>query len=673
MTTIGMRGAMPGMRAGATRMATKVPWIGPRVAIRAHRAGLGAPPCTWSEIADLVAAERPDRLSVDVFDTCVIRDLLGDEPIELVLARRVEESPSPSTVDRVELAGRLEAALCRPVPGVVEALDRIRAAGVAITFLSDTERSSASLRSMLAAHDIHRDGDELVASTESGATKSAGDLFAKVWSAEEREPGALWHVGNNLWSDVTMAEQAGLRAFPITAADPTRYEAAMAVRPSTAGPAVAAAARRARLAIEAELPEAPSALQRREARLETLGADVAGQALSAFVLWVADQARQEELPQLLFLSRDGELPLRIATAMPADHWDGVALGYAHCSRWSWFLAGAACYGIDTWLQTGTADAGAFIHSHRGRVPFESLLGRIGLTAEDLGGHPALAQLPLDRPLPEDRAVDWDAMLADPSIGEVILARSQVRKDLIVRYLQSLDLVEGRIGLVDVGWRGRLAWAMSPILAEVTGEDPLHLHVGGDKVFPDVDETVEIRRFAFDGTATEGRIANPVSCVETMTASGRARVVGYEPAEGGVEPVFEREVAEIDNADRRRLWAGALRVASLLPSRKALVDLGCTDDALGAESVEVLSQWWNEPERLEAEAMQGLSFEADDDGRSIAPLVMPYSPRELSPEGGRSRQWQQGSAALSSRTMGVAVDVFWRARSRLRGVRSPSRH
>ena len=662
MTQIG--GMATALQSGLSRATNTIPWLGPRLALRLHRSGLGATHHTWCELAELIEGNRPQVLSVDVFDTCVVRDLLGDRPIEVAISSQLERTAG-SDLDRRRIAADTESLICKPVPGVVEALRRIRATGVEIVFLSDTDRSSESLIAMLEQLSIFEPGDELIASCEAGATKSDGDLFGATWTQAELSSESIWHVGNNLWSDITMAEQAGLKAIPIVDGEPTRYESAMAVRPDSIGPAVASAARMARLTIEAEA-EKPSST---ETRLEVLGAQVAGQPFAAFLLWAADRARVNGLDHLTFLSRDGELPLQMAKVMPVDHWDGITFSYLHCSRWSWMLAGAATHGIDTWMAAGTSDDKAFIHSNRDRAPFESILGRIGLGLDDLENHHALSSLDPSRPLPADLVGDWETMLDDDAIRALILERATDRRDLIAGYLADLGLPRGRIGLVDVGWRGRLAWAMSPLVAEVTGHDPLHLHFGGNKILPDVEATTAIERFAFGGQATTARIDNPVSCVETLTASGRARVVGYErDSADSVAPVFEREVPAVRNADRRLLWNGAIRAASCLPSRSVLDQLGCSNAVLADEAVEVLALWWTEPERYEAEAMRGLSFEADDDGHSIRPVLAPYSPREISSEVTQPRQWQQGSVAVSPRPFGAALGLYRSLRQRIKRLR-----
>jgi hypothetical protein len=406
----------------------------------------------------------------------------------------------------------LERTLCKPVPGVAEALDQIRSTGTQVVFVSDTDRSSALLIDILRSHGIFVDGDRLVASCEENATKSDGTLLPAVFGTRSRRDRrqAVWHVGNHLWADVTMAAAAGLRPIPMLDADLTRYERSMADRSTGPGPAVAAAARGARLAIDAEWRA--GTLDDRQAAIRTLGAEVAGQTMVGFMLWAAEQCRAESVAHVGFLARDGELPLEVARAMPGDHWSGRSLRYIQASRFTWSLASAAALGVDQWLKVGTDEEDGFLHSKRHHIPFDALLARVGLQPADLSGDPSnrgLARLDPGRPLPQSAVEDWVGLLADPRVHELIGERAENRLSLIVDRLRADGLPAGRYALVDVGWRGRLATQVSAVLSQVVGEEPIHLHFGGDKVLPDVDACDDARARLGDRLGVSAAAANAV--------------------------------------------------------------------------------------------------------------------------------------------------------------------
>ncbi len=619
---------------------------------RLQRLDVGYSVSEWPEVVRAVTRLRPDVVSVDVFDTCLVRDLASDQAVERAIRLAADRSASSSPDG---MAGEIERQLCRPVPGVEAHLREIRRADAEVVFLSDTDRPSELLIDLLRHHGIFADGDRLVSSCEAGSTKSDGRLFRSTWP-DAGNGRVVWHVGNHLWADVAMAAAAGVIPRPLLEADTNRYERAMAARSGGYGPALAAAARLARLGIVAD--QRAGKLDPHRASVQRLGADVAGQAMAAFVLWVAEQCRVERVDHVGFLARDGELPFKVAAAMPADHWEGRSLRYIHCSRLTWSLAAASAIGVDRWLTEGTLDDDAFLHAKRHHVPLGALLARVGLTQADLvddPDHKWLAVLDQDTVLPEIAAADWEALLADPAVRERIAVRSDERLKLIVDRLRSEGMPAGRYGLVDVGWRGRLASQVSAVLAQVVGEEPVHFHFGGDKVLPDVDARVPIRRFAFDGVTDPFPIEAPVSCIETLTASGKPRVVDYRRApDGSVELVFDRPAVG-EAGDRSELWAGAMRMAELIPSRASLDRWGLAPESLAEETRQVLDRWWNRPTRHDADAFRGLTFEHDEAGTALRPLIRPYRLYELRrTEQGTSRQWPQGSAVISGRLMAGLV-------------------
>jgi FMN phosphatase YigB (HAD superfamily) len=660
------------LRAVLRRAAATTSW-GSRVLVALDRAAGSGGRATWDEVGPALVADPPALLSVDIFDTVLTRPLVGQDALllaagaALVDARATTAPPERFLEARTraaaalprapleelyrhpqltalglapsawEIEDRVEAALLRPVPGAAAALAGVRAAGVPLVFLTDLHLHRDVLCRALRAHDLAQPGDELIISSEVGSAKSDGALFAQL-PTERRH---IVHVGNDLWSDVAMAERAGIRGVPLGAAEPTELEALLGRRAGTSGPAIAAAARHARLAASGEGRHA-------DALVET-GADVAGQCFSAFLLWVRETCVDEGIHDVAFLARDGELLLQMARAMPADHWSGFTLDYLrYASRRAWTVAAAAALGIDAWMAVGNADDRSFINTSRHVVPFRSLLQRIALEPEDLGDHPPLATLDPAAPLPTARDGAWQELLADPAVRERIAERAAASHALLVEHLEQIGIGDRRLGLVDVGWRGQLAWMLSTVLRDITGADPVHLHFGGANVAAAVHGEVDIRRFAVDDSVAPLPFPHMVSCVETFTASGGARALGLERDDrsGEVRMVLGGEVAGVRNAAREIVWATAVDTAAALPPRAVLRRWGITAVPLDEEVRAVLTSFWTEPSRRHALAGSRLCFEVDDAGTVVGPVAAPYRVGELREDHPAPRQWREGSLRLT---------------------------
>jgi len=633
----------------ARLIAERVRWIGPRLAFGSERRRAAHRPLSWPEVCEIILTAKPKTVSVDIFDTCIVRDLAGDGAIELVIDAQFKKS---GEIARSEVGEAAELEMCRPVAGAAEGLKKLRDSGIQVVFVSDTDRSSKFLASLLQKFNIFVEGDELIVSCEAGATKLSGHLFSQIWP--NPEPNEVWHIGNDQWADVTMAASAGLRPLWLASAELTRYEKSMVAGGTMLGAAVAGAARNARLATDYKVD--PSNDFRPQLEKETIGIDVAGQSMVSFCLWVAEQCRQREVDHVAFLSRDGALPLRIARSIDSAFWDGRPLHYLHCSRLLWSLAAASAIGVDRWLQEGTSDNQAFLNTKRHEVPLATLLGRLGLVSDDLSAFPMLEQLAMDAPLPFEADSAWQELLEASVLVELVAQRSDERRKLIADYLRQESMLEGRIALVDVGWRGRLAWQVSAVLRQIVEIEPIHFHFGGIDSDETIDREIQIFRFAFDGRSrpVPPELPSPVSTVETLTASNEARVLDYRRRpDGEVELVFDSVGAgpggdSSSARDRELLWDGAALAAAALPKRSTLESWNVDQTSLSAESVAVLSQWWNSPTKAEAMALADLQFEHDEAGTSHRSLAVPYSLKELPPGAERpARQWPQGSEAVSS--------------------------
>jgi glycosyltransferase involved in cell wall biosynthesis/FMN phosphatase YigB (HAD superfamily) len=664
--------------------------LGPKLLVRLDRRWRTGRDRRIGPAVGAALAERPDVVSLDVFDTVLTRRLIDAEDVwwavgaELVRDGGTTAAPDAFATARREVAARrptaslhelasepaiaaafgadvadlehaAEASLLLPVPGAAEALQRLRDAGVEIVFVSDMHLAPDELWKTLEARELATDLDDLVVSSDVGASKSSGALFEVLEPHRRR----VVHLGNDLWSDVAMAAPAGIRGIAVRAAEPTRAEATMRSRPGSVGSAVAAAARLARLGQD---PTGPL-----DAAVIETGA-VAGQCFTAFLLWVREQCAREDITDVGFLARDGELPLRMAQALPADHRDGLELHYVEvAARRAWTVAAAASLGIDAWMAVGDADDRAFLHTSRHLVPFGSLLRRVALGPDDLAGHASLAGLDPTKPLPAELAGAWRALLADPAIRAAILERANEQRDLLAEHLRGLRLADRRLALVDVGWRGQLAWMMSAVLRDVTGAEPVHLHFGGANVAAGL-EGADIRRFAVDDSVAPLPFPEMVAAVEMFTASGAPRVVGLHRDDAGrVEPIHEPGLPEVANAARTRLWDTAIATAAALPRRADLDRWGLDGRLLPDEVRAVLTEVWTDPEPAHALAAAQLVHEVDDAGTVLGPVAARYrlgefvGERHVAP-----RQWREGSLVLTPPAVRVAVRAALALRDRVRG-------
>ena len=638
---------------------------------------------TWDDVLRELRLLDPTLIGVDVFDTVLTRRLAPEAAVEVavglvlsekglwdgsvadyVAARKTafQQHPGGTLLDWLssgdlaaglvcsadvafELEVEVERDLIVPVPGARDALEEMRSIAE-VRFVSDMHLPGEVLRELLDDHDLLTDDTSVVVSCEMGESKADGGLFARAFAPNELTRKTVF-IGNNIWADVVQAEASGLSAVPATGGNLRPLEQLLADA-GGAGSAISAATRIARL----EPMRSPLAVE---------GTQALGLMMSAFLLWARDISRDEGIQQLHFLARDGLLPFEMARAMPQDHWSGIDLRYLHCNRRAWSLAGADVVGVREWIDLGMQDAdGYLLHSSNG-VPFSSMLKRVGLQQDDLPRSSELASLNVNIPLSGDMAAQWEDLLRNGSLDSLIASRAAEANDLLTRFLQQEQFSDGRIGLVDVGWRGHQAWLVSSLIESATGATPINLHFGGDQVLADLPGAVDIRRFALDDSVRAHPIASPVSCLEMLMAPGGPRILGYADNGGVVEQVFEQEVIQPDAAKRSEFVSGAVAVAALMPTAAWFEERSLTSIELAEATRNVLAAFWNQTDRRTAELYQHLEFEADDGGAVFGDVVAEYSLGELVNRHPIPRQWRAGSLALTPEPLRSLVKAYFGVR------------
>ena len=648
---------------------------------------------SWDDLVEAIANLKPSEVSLDLFDTVISRSIANEamvdwligsqltqagvwpETAETYLAARqsvyddlgvcsidsIYQADVMQPITDVEKAAAIERAielyLCEPIPGVHNALDKLRNAHGPLTFLSDMHLRQADLQAVLDRHKLFQTGDRLIVSGEEGASKHDGDLFTKIWPTGRS---GVVHVGNNEHGDGFRAAQAGLKNVTVDRANPTRYERVFGDRIGSFGPVIAGAAKKARLDVSATGYPAENAT--------TVGTQFIALAMQSFLLWARAEAKRKGCNQLVFVARDGELPLKMAQAMPEDYWDGFTLKYLQCGRLSWSLAAASVIGVDVWTDKTADDDYRFLTQSSDTISVDKLIRRVGLEPSAIEASDHLANLDLGGDFPPDRAEEWRTFLADPAVRSQIEAESLLRKDLVIAALKQSDLEPDSMAFVDVGWRGYQAWLTSALVEEAFGNKTIHLHFGGGQTSPDIDRHIDIQRFAFDGADRPAPIDRYIACIEMFLAAGRPRLTGYRWNDGIAEEVFGPEDKVVATQTVKDIWSGAIRAAHHMPSLEDCVTYGLDPDDVSSLAEDVnttLSMFWNEPNRDEAEILQGLRFETDDDATIVRSVVIPYTAGAYLTRRAPNPVWQRGSVVASSSPTRATISGLRKVKSKLR--------
>ncbi|MHB9155900.1 MAG: HAD family hydrolase [Endomicrobiales bacterium] len=350
-----------------------------------------------------------------------------------------------------------ESLAVRAVPEPAALIDRARAAGRKIIFVSDTYLPGSFVFGLLQRAGAALPGDTLYASSDLLLTKSSGNLFRYVLENEKCAGSSVTHIGDNFHSDNEAARALGIRTVLFTGARLNRYERTMAGSGTRAlstvypGQVLSGSSRLARLHNPLTTPSHKT--------LRDIGASLAGPLLLGYVQWVLSQARKRGLQRLYFLSRDGQVLLEIARRLNAIADQGMELRYLYGSRQAWHLPAVESTRPEEldWLFEADPLLTLRIFSRRAGLEPDTVAGELSRVTG--------RQWDKDTPLGAAGITLLRDRLAGSAIPGQIRSQAQKARAAAQKYFKQEGLVEGKaFGMVDLGWKGSLQDSLQKILA-----------------------------------------------------------------------------------------------------------------------------------------------------------------------------------------------------------------
>ncbi len=659
-----------------------------------------------------VWAKQPIRLSLDLFDTTLIRRSSNKEmfrrlgerakeewsdwtltPVEFARWRSVSEERAnrehgscrfmlnavykqfaqgypicEKRIDRLmELELELEAEHLMVVPSMRHRIEEEHDAGRAVLFLSDMYLPSNWLSDVLRRHGLWQDGDMLYVSGEAKASKSSGELFA---FAKDRLGARLdkpLHLGDNPWSDVQQADASGWRAKLFSEAIPTPREKFLANHSPDFGAlpeSLAAGARVARLRLQSQAsPELTT-------HIETI-TGVAAPILVSYVLWCMRKAKQLGLKRLYFMTRDGIVLHNAFQALieklgEAENFDARLLG---ASRQVCRMSNLDAFAPE--LPGWTT-----LNPHE--ITVTSCLFRVGLRAENFKSELERAGFRKDmweRPMGRRETARLSRLLHKDEFREAMAAAAKETRELYDAYLEQSGLHDGEpAAIVDIGWRGSTFDSLLQRLPE-TVHSSLHLFLFGflaDSYLGLNGENIHAYYCDEWRGLNEPGGNHLVSLLEDFVAVKQGALVGFETDENNqIVPTF-RNVKHEDVVEERF----ALNMAA---PRELIETLSV--DEINSWSVErvtpvwkrLMDDFWNNPTAAEVQEFSRHQQEVDQSGHVKVDLAEPYKWSELCwwlagyrPLSSGISSWSTGRRALTKGPRGILLRFGERIHSRWPG-------
>jgi FMN phosphatase YigB (HAD superfamily) len=516
------------------------------------------------------------------------------------------------TTRLIELELEVEREVIRAVPVGQDLVNHARTESPNIIFLSDMYLSSEFLLERLRCFNLWKDGDIIYVSGEVGKNKRSGDLFAHVLTKHHLKPTDLLHTGNDQATDVDPCKRAHISARHEPAANLTRFERILHEGTRDISGAACywpGAARLARLSANAQT--------RKEATIYKIAAGVAAPALTAYVTWILQRAREKGLHRLYFLARDGQILLKVARNLAPSLGVELDLRYLYASRQAWRLpelAGPA----QPDLSWALVDADF--------LSCESLLARLGTAPQEvkqqldrIGFPPAAWKRNLS---PRERHALSD-LVQSGNLNPVIVPAAAQRRERLMAYLQQEGLFDNeQCGLVDLGWHASMQSSLEKILQSKGVRLPSGFYFG---LYPSVkmDASADAECFFFDGRGRRGIVSfeywiEPM--MEPFCAADHGPTLDYVASGRTIEPVLKHPRNEACLA-----WGLERYQEVVIAFAKQAVSLNAIPEnprALLPVLDRLFIEFWLKPERDEVEAWGDYPHPDDQTDHSCRPLAEP---------------------------------------------------
>jgi FMN phosphatase YigB (HAD superfamily) len=435
---------------------------------------------------------------------------------------------SPETSQFIlELECQLESKLLTPLPGAKEKVKKSFSSGQKIVLISDMYLPSKFINEQLRKNGFPVNNNCYV-SNEYLKSKRTGELFKVVAKDCGLPPSHFTHFGDNKKSDFDAPKKLNWNAVHYTKSKLNRYEVLLnSFMWETGGLSsiMAGASRIARL-------NAPGTSQK-ESEIRKISAGVVGPVLVSYVLWILNRAREMNLKRLYFVSRDGQIYLKIAKILVKKLNLDIEVRYLYGSRKAWHFPSI------TYLPEEIDWIVRKVETLTVRI----ILDRVFTQPEEIkeileeNGFPPGTW---DKDLHKTEISILKDVLLQKKVEKIIIEKARSKRELAYKYFKQEDLTQdNEWALVDIGWGGNSQNFMGKILKLYGASLPKGFYFALKA--KEIGETHGLKEgYLVDKIINVGYaklLDNIQSLMESFCTADHGTVESYEEKENKAIPVF----------------------------------------------------------------------------------------------------------------------------------------
>lgn len=429
-------------------------------------------------------------------------------------------------------------------PGIRRTLRQLSARRT--LFLSDFYLPATAIQELLSHHGIDEIVSEGLVSCDVGFNKRSGRLYKHLREYSGVPPDRHLHIGDNAWSDVKAAREAGIHAMHFQPAEEHRRRLA---READFHDRQVALRNAAEALFRQPLPPQAGAVDfyRFGRRCSPL--------LVGFVLMTMERAVSDKVEALYFFTREGEFFLDIYRRLA----DREVLGFAPpraallmVSRLSTFAGSLRDFSTTELMR---------LWNQYSVQSLQALLKSLAMEPDEWAVAAERHGLDLISPILypwQDPRVE--AFFDDAEVRARVERHLAAKREALLGYLASVGIDEKsrRIGVVDIGWRGTIQDNLAHALP---GLELVGYYLALNR-FLNV-QPANVRKEAYGPNLNESEtldaLLDCVAPIEMLCNSPNGSVEGYESTARGMEAIrhVDEEENQVHAEHVRHFQAGVL--------------------------------------------------------------------------------------------------------------------
>lgn len=355
---------------------------------------------------------------------------------------------------------------------------------------------------------------EVFVSSEVKKTKKNGTLFKHCLEKLKIFPHQLLHTGDNFISDYKVPQGLGIKVNYVPM---VKWNQIDNIRKDIKSSLFWGVSKYAQLECKSK-----------DLALAKVSNFVIGPTLFLFVFQLLKDASQKKLQRVFFLSRDGQLLFKIAKIIQRKYFKEIDCKYLFASRKAWHLAGI-CDQIDDFTFE-------WLFYNQDNLTLEKVFGRLELNSSDF-------VLELKRfgincseskiLAPSEICLLKKCFRESNILQKEIFEKSRQKRLLLIDYIKQECVLEfPSVGIVDVGWNGRLQYSLSRIFSYEGLANEIH----GFYFFLFQKKSFSDRSFLHSFLEKTPKISIPV--FESFVYADHGTLISYERANGRIKPVLD---------------------------------------------------------------------------------------------------------------------------------------